>query len=200
SPIFSDEFYLKRLFPLMVGYKLNLQDPKTYNEKLQWLKLYYRDPLLPCLVDKYEYKKYVKELVGERYVVKNLGVWDNFEEINFDKLPTQFVLKTTHDQGGVVICKDKSTFDIINARRKLKRHFNLNLYYLYREWPYKYIKPRIIAEEYLIDESGDDLKDYKLYCFNGEPKVMYISSGRQTNTTYLDFFDMDFNYLNIRRP
>jgi hypothetical protein len=199
SPLFGDKFYLKLLFPLKVGYKLNLKNPKSYNEKLQWLKLNYRDPLLPKLVDKYEYKIYIKNKIGEEYIVKNYGVWDSFKEIDFNKLPNQFVLKTTHDQGGVVICKDKSNFDFKKARKKINRHLNQNIFYRFREWPYKYIKPRIIAEELLVDYDVGDLLDYKFYCFNGEPNVMYIASGGQSDSSYLNFYDMDFNLLDIER-
>lgn len=200
SPIFDDKTYLKLLFPLRTGYKLNINKPQTYNEKLQWLKLNYRDPLLPKLVDKYEYKLYVDKVVGSQYVVKNFGIWDSFDDIDFELLPNQFVLKTTHDQGGVVICVDKSQFNLQSAKKKLKRHLRKNLYYAFREWPYKYIKPRIIAEEYLAETSVEGLKDYKFYCFNGKPEIMYISSGRQSDVTSFGFFDMNFKVLNIKRP
>lgn len=200
SPLFGDKMYLKMLFPLKVGYKLNLDNPKSYNEKLQWLKLYYKNPLLPKLVDKYEYKEYVKKNVGEQFVIKTYGVWTSVEEIDFDNLPSQFVLKTTHDQGGVIVCKDKSNFDIVNAKKKLQKHLKRNLYYLFREWVYNNVEPRIIAEEYLEDKSGEGLKDYKFYCFDGEPKLMYITCGKQMGVNYIDFYDMDFNYTDIKRP
>jgi len=200
SPLIGDSIYLKLLFPLKVGYKLNLKNPQTYNEKIQWLKLYYRDPILPKLVDKYEYKEYVKKMVGEEYVVKNYGVWHSVEDIDLEKLPSQFVLKTTHDQGGVVICKDKTTFDFVKAKRKLNKHMKRDLYYLSREWPYKSLKPRIIAEELLIDNEKGDLWDYKFYCFHGEPKAMYISMGRQSTHVPFYYYDMDFNVLDIDRP
>ncbi len=200
SPLLGDKMYLELLFPLKVGYKLNLKNPTSYNEKLQWLKLYYREADLSRMADKYEYKEYVKQHAGEEYNVKNYGVWNNEEEIDFDKLPSRFVLKTTHDQGGVVICRDKSTFDIPKAKHKLKKHLKRNLYYLFREWVYKDIKPRIIAEEYLEDTSEEGLKDYKFYCFDGEPKLMYIACGRQGNVSYLDFYDLDFNYIDLKRP
>lgn len=200
SPLMKDKLYIKLLFPLSTGYQLDLKNPQTYNEKLQWLKLYYRNPLYPKLVDKYEYKKYVSEKIGKEYVIKNYGVWNSFEEIDFSELPNQFVLKTTHDQGGVVVCRDKDKFNFNKAREKLNNHLNhRNLFYFMREWPYKKVVPRIIAEEYLVDESGIELKDYKFYCFNGEPKVMYIAHGRQSNVHYLDYFDMDFVHLDINR-
>lgn len=200
SPLFSDKIYLKMLFPLKVGYKLNLDNPKSYNEKLQWLKLNYKNPELPKLVDKYDYKEYVKKNVGEQFLIKTYGVWTSVEEIDFDNLPSQFVLKTTHDQGGVIVCQDKSTFDIVKAKKKLQKHLNRNLYYLFREWVYNEVQPRIIAEEYLEDKSKEGLKDYKFYCFDGEPKLMYITSGKQIGANYIDFYDMDFNYIDIKRP
>ena len=201
SPILSDKLYLRLLFPLRTGYKLNLNNPQTYNEKLQWLKLNYRNDLYPIFVDKYEFKEYARKIIGDEYIIKTYGIWNSFDEIDFNKLPNQFVLKTTHDQGGVVVCKNKSEFDIEKTRRKLNKHLQRrNLYYLMREWPYKYVKPRIIAEELLIEEDEHGLKDYKFYCFHGEPKVFYISYGRQGDKTYLDFYDLEFNKLDIRRP
>lgn len=199
SPILSDRLYLKLLFPLKVGYKLNLKNPQTYNEKLQWLKLNYRDNRLPAMVDKYEYKQHVAEAIGSDYVVKNFGVWENFDDIDFEILPTRFVLKTTHDQGGVILCSDKAHFDLDKARKKINRHLKRNIFYLYREWPYKKVKPRVIAEEFLEDEWGD-LLDYKFYCFDGEPKIMYIAAGRKSGETCFNFYDMNFNFLDIKRP
>src|SRR5690606_6964279 len=132
------------------------------------------------LVDKYEFKEYARKMIGDEYIIKTYGVWESFEEINFEELPNQFVLKTTHDQGGVVVCKDKSLLDIEKTRQKINRHLNRrNLYYLMREWPYKYVKPRIIAEELLIEKGELGLKDYKFYCFHGEPKVLYISRSEE---------------------
>lgn len=200
SPILSDKLYLRLLFPLKVGYSLNLKNPQTYNQKLQWLKLYYREPLLTNLVDKYEAKNIIKAVIGEEYVVKTYGVWNSFEEINFDKLPSRFVLKTTHDQGGVVICRNKSKFDFLGAHQKINSHLKRNHYPLLREWPYKNVKPRIIAEELLEDTIKGDLWDYKFYCFNGEPKYMYISMGRQSDHVPFYYFDMDFRFLDIERP
>lgn len=201
SPVFTDKTYLKLLFPLKTGYKLDLKNPQTYNEKLQWLKLNYRNDLHPRLVDKYEFKEYARKLIDEEYLIKTYGVWNKFEDINFDTLPNQFVLKTTHDQGGVVVCKDKSQLDFDKTKKKINKHLKRrSLYYSMREWPYKYVKPRIIAEELLNEEDEFGLKDYKFYCFNGEPKVLYVSYGRQGNETYLDFYDIEFNKLNIRRP
>lgn len=197
SPLFSDKQYLKLLFPLKTGYKLNLENPQTYNEKLQWLKLYYRKPVLTTMVDKYEAKKFVAEIVGEEYIVKNYGVWDSFDEINFDELPNQFVLKTTHDQGGVVICKNKKSFDYNNARKKLNKHLKFKHYYLSREWPYKNVKPRIIAEKYMVNKAGDDLNDIKFFCFDEIPKALFIATERQTGKVKFNYYDMNFNELDL---
>lgn len=198
SPLLDDRTYLKLLFPLRTGYRLDLKNPQTYNQKLQWLKLNYRKPIMTKMVDKYEAKEIVKEAIGEEYVVKNYGVWNSFDEIDFDLLPEQFVLKTTHDQGGVVICKDKSTFDFKAAKKKLNFHLKRKHYYLSREWPYKNVTPRILAEEYL-DIGEEDLKDYKYYCFNGIPKIMFVSSNRNSGNPNIDFFDMNFQQLDIIR-
>ena len=199
SPLFSDRTYLKMLFPLNLGYRLNLDNPKTFNEKLQWLKINYRRPEMTQMVDKYEAKEFASKIIGDEYIVKNYGVWDSFDDIDFENLPEKFVLKTTHDQGGVVIVKDKNNFDKQAARKKLQKHLKVKHYYLTREWPYKDVKPRILAEEYLIDDSVGDLYDYKFYCFHGKPEVMYISHGRQSDVTYFDFYDMDYNHLDIDR-
>lgn len=199
SPIFSDRIYLKMLFPLKAGYKLDLDNPKTYNQKLQWLKINYREPEMSRMVDKYEAKEYVKEIIGEEYVIKSYGVWNSFDEIDFDTLPNSFVLKTTHDQGGVIIVKDKKDFNKIKAKKKLEKHLKSQHYYLTREWPYKDVNPRILAEEYLTNESIGDLYDYKFYCFHGKPEVMYISHGRHSDICYFDFYDMGFNHLDIDR-
>ena len=149
------------------------------------------------MVDKYEAKKYVADKIGEEYIIKTLGVWDKFDDIDFSTLPNQFVLKTTHDSGGVVICKDKSTFDIKIAKEKLEKTLKRNYCFMNREWPYKNVKPRIIAEEYMVDESGYELKDYKFFCFDGKVKVLFVAKDRTkaNEETKFDFFDENFNHL-----
>src|SRR5690606_24617810 len=132
------------------------------------------------MVDKYEAKIIAREIIGNEYIIKNFGVWDSFDEIDFRILPLQFVLKTTHDQGGVIIVKDKYTFNMDLARKKLNKRLKQNQYYLSREWPYKNVKPRILAEEYMEEENGSDLKDYKFFCFDGAVKAMFIASERQS--------------------
>src|SRR5690606_18779811 len=160
---------------------------------------YYRMPEQTKLVDKYAVKSYVKEKIGEVYTIATLGVWDSFDEIDFDQLPDKFVLKTTHDQGGVVVCVNKEIFDYNKAKKKLTYHLTRNFYLKFREWPYKNVKPRIIAEEF-IGDGKSELKDYKFYCFNGEAKLLFIASGRGSRQTKFDFYDIDFNHLDIQRP
>lgn len=173
----DDKTYLKFLFRATIGNKLDLKNPKTFSEKLQWLKLYDRNPEYTKMVDKYEAKLYVADKLGAEYVVKNYGVWDNFNDIDFDALPDQFVLKSTHDCGGLVICPDKSKLDIEAARKKIEKSLRRNYFFLSREWPYKNVKPRIIAEEFLSDASGD-LKDYKMMCFNGKFECCFFCFDR----------------------
>lgn len=192
----SDEKYLKKRFKLCVGYELNLDNPQTFNEKLQWLKIYDHNPEYTKMVDKYDVKKYVAQKIGEEYIIPTIGVWDNFNKIDFDALPEQFVLKCTHDSGGIVICKDRSEFNRKAAKRKLNKRLHRNYYWASREWPYKHVSPRIIAEKYMEDESGYELKDYKFFVFNGKVKAMFIATDRNAATeTCFDFFDVDFNHL-----
>lgn len=194
--ILSDKLFLKWKFRHSVGYPLNLKTPQSYNEKLQWLKLYDRNPQYTRMVDKYEAKKYVASIIGEEYIIPTLGVWDKFDDIDFDMLPQQFVLKTTHDSGGVIICRDKSKLDKATARKKLEESLHHDYYRTSKEWPYKNVKRRIIAEKYMEDESGE-LKDYKFFCFDGVPKALFIATDRFTagEETKFDFFDMEFNHL-----
>ncbi len=196
-----DKWYLKFFFKINMRKKLNLEYPYTYNEKIQWLKLYDRNPLYNKLVDKYEVKKYVADLIGYEYIIPSIDVYDKFEEIDFDKLPNQFVLKCTHDSGGLVICKDKNNFDKEMARKKIKKSLKNNYFYNGREWPYKNVKPRIIAEQYMKDDTNNFLTDYKFFCFNGEPKYLYVSEGLDNHSTArMDFFDMDFKPAEFYRP
>ena len=173
-----DETILKIKFKDRIGKELNLKKPKTFNEKLQWLKLYDRNPAYTKLVDKYEVRKHIAKTIGQEYLIPLLGVWDTFEDINFSKLPNQFVLKCTHDSGGLIICTDKNRLDIDAARKKINKCLKRNYYYPGREWPYKNVKPRIICEKYMVDESGTELKDYKFMCFNGEVKCIFVCLNR----------------------
>lgn len=197
----DDELYLKLFYLIVMGKKLNLDNPQTFNEKLQWLKLHDRKDIYTTMVDKYEAKKYVAEHIGEEYIIPTLGVWDSFEDINFDSLPNQFVLKCTHDSGGLVICRDKSTFDKNTARKKINRSLKSNFFWFGREWPYKNVKPRIIAEKYMEDTRSSDLKDYKFFCFNGNPRMTLVCSERFSSVGLKeDFFSETWEHLDIRRP
>ena len=197
SHILPDKMYIKLKFYSRMGRFPDLKNPKTFNEKLQWLKLYNRNPEYTRMVDKYEAKKYVADIIGEEYIIPTLGVWDKFDDIDFDKLPDQFVLKCTHDSGGLVICRDKSKLDKDAARKKIEKSLKENYYWSTREWPYKNVKPRIIAEQYMEDGATAELRDYKFFCFDGEVKALFIATERAslTEETKFDFFDGDFVHL-----
>lgn len=180
------------------GGRLNLKNPKTYNEKLNWLKLYNRNPLYTTLVDKFAVKEYISEIIGKEYVVPTIGVWNHFDEIDFNNLPNQFVLKCTHDSSGIVICRDKSKLDMESARRIIVRSLETDYYMLAREWPYKNVPRKIIAEPFLQDQYGE-LRDYKFFCFNGVVRLMFVVTDRASSTeeTKFDFFDADFRHLPV---
>lgn len=178
---------------------LNLKDPKTFNEKLQWMKIHDKNPLYPSIVDKQEVKSYIEEKIGKGHIIPTLKIYETPDEIEWNELPDRFVLKCTHDSGGVVVCHDKTDFDKDLAMKRLRRHYRRNYYTHSKEWPYKMIKPRVIAEQYMEDMAGGgELKDYKFFCFDGEPKMLYITSDRhKKEETKFDFFDMDFKHLDI---
>lgn len=196
----SDKTYLSVIYQARFGKRINWENPKTFNEKLQWLKLYDKNPNYCKMVDKYNAKQFAAERIGSEHIVKVLGgPWNSFDEIDFDALPKQFVLKTTHDCGGVLICKNKADFDYQAAKRFIREHLQCNYYFNCREWPYKNLRPRVFAEEYLTDAEMDDLRDYKFFCFNGVPKLMFVASQRhcKDQVTKFDFYDMQFNHLPI---
>ena len=206
SGLLSDKLYVKCMYYLQTGKLLNLKQPKSFSEKLQWLKLYNRRPEYTTMVDKYAVKEYVANIIGKEYIIPTIGVWDSPEEIAWDDLPNQFVLKTTHGGGkkGVIVCTDKNQLDKETTVRKLKSAFKIDLYKTLGEWPYKNVKRRILAEKYLSDgsETADesimhDLVDYKFLCFNGEPLYCMIVSNRRTDKSY-DFFDKNWNHMPFR--
>lgn len=201
SFLYKEDFFLKLLFKACMHRELDLSNPKSYSEKLQWLKLYNRRSYYPRLVDKYEVKEYVASKIGDEYIIPTIGIWDSFESIDFEKLPNQFVLKTTNGGGstGVVICKDKQSFDIDSARKKLNKSMHTNVYM--GEWPYKKIKPRIIAEKYMEDEETGELRDYKFFCFDGEVKALFIATDRGVvgDQPKFDFYDESFTHLPFRQ-
>ena len=192
----NDKTYLKIRYKRRTGKKLNLRHPKTFNEKLQWLKLYDHNQKYTKMADKYEAKKYVQKIIGKKYIIPTIGIYDDFDEINFNKLPKKFVIKCTHDSGGLIICKDKKTLNISQARKKINKSLRKNYYYSGREWPYKNIKPRIIVEKFIEDDTIDDLRDYKFMCFNGEPQYVYITV--KNDNIFEDYYDMDFKPVNIK--
>jgi len=195
SPLIkNDELFIKWEYFFGMKRFPDLEHPKTYNEKLNWMKLHHRRAEYTTMVDKAEVKAYVTGIIGEEHVIPTLGVWNTFDDVDFGSLPKQFVLKTTHDSGGVVIVKDKDSMDKKAAKRKLTKSLCHNFYLEHREYPYKDVKPRIIAEKYMVDESGTELKDYKFFCFNGEPKMLFVATDRPRDT-HFDFFDIDFNHL-----
>ena len=192
-----DVIFLKLMYRKVMRKKLNLKDPKTFNEKLQWLKLYDRKPEYTTMVDKAAVKNYVADKIGPEYIIPTLGVWDRFDDIDFDSLPDQFVLKCTHDSGGLVICRDKNTLDRAAAKEKIEKSLARNYYLHAREWPYKNVKPRILAESYLEEESGD-LRDYKFFCFNGEPKCALVCAQRYTGDgVRMSFYDPQWNQMSF---
>lgn len=178
-----DQLYLSIRFRCKMGYWINWKNPKTFTEKIQWLKLYNRNQEYTKMVDKYAVKDYVAGIIGEDYIIPTLGVWDRPEDIDWDSLPEQFVLKTTHGGGGggVVICKDKNTFDREQAVAKLSQSLNSDIYKSFREWPYKNVPRRIIAEKFMTNnksELSSELNDYKFFCFNGKVKFFKVDFGR----------------------
>lgn len=200
--LMSDKLYLKMLYRLNIGKKLDFKIPKTFNEKLQWLKIHDRNPKYTQMVDKYEAKKYIENEIGKKHIIPTLGVWDNFDEIDFDSLPDQFVLKCTHC-GGVYICKDKTNFNKQEIGKKIKSSLKKNYFWHVREWPYKNVHPRIIAEEYIANDEQEhhdnSLIVYKVFCFNGEPYLLQVIQNDKRKDETIDYFDTEWNLLDLKQ-
>ena len=196
-----DKPYLKLYYFAKFKKILHLRNPKTFNEKLQWLKLYDHKNIYTTMVDKYEVKRYVGEKIGDEYIIPTLGVWNHVDEIDLNTLPDRFVLKCTHDSGGLVICRDKAKFDWGEAKKILERSLKHQYFYEAREWPYKNVKPRIIAESYMEDEEQQKgLTDYKFYCFGGEPRFLYVSKGLEDHATAsISFLNLDWSFAPFQR-
>ena len=197
-----DELYLRLRYRFSIGSWPNLSNPSTYNEKLLWLKLFDRNPLYTLLVDKYAVKEYVNKRIGDKYLVKTYGLWDSPDQIDFESLPNQFVLKTTHGGGniGVVIVKEKTKIEVEKIRLMLKKSLSQDLYKSSREWPYKNIQKRILAEEYIEDAEFGELRDYKFFCFDGKVKALFVATERQNREEpFFNFFDEDYNSLEIKQ-
>lgn len=198
--IWPDRLYLQLLYYFEKGVLLNLKQPKTFTEKLQWLKLNNRRIEYTKMVDKYAVKQYVADRIGEQYIIPTIGVWDRVEDIDWNSLPNQFVLKTTHGGGncGVIICKDKATINKVEISNKIKKSLHSDIALMYREWPYKDVPKRIIAEKFMMEsnnqKNGGELSDYKFYCFNGEPTYCQVIRNRNTKET-IDFYDMEWNHM-----
>lgn len=197
APYVSDENFVKWKYYLNFHKRLDLRNPQTFNEKLQWLKLYDQHEEYTQLVDKYEAKQFVASIIGKEYIIPTIGVYDSIEEIDFEYLPQQFVIKCTHNSGGIIVCKDKQKLDIKNSCKQLEKWLKVNPYWKNREYPYKNVKPRIIIEQYMEDESGYELKDYKFFCFDGEPKCLFVATdrGKEGEETKFDFFDLEWTHL-----
>ena len=195
SPTYVSKVRFKRSF----ARELNLDNPKTFNEKLQWLKLNNRKSIYTTMVDKYSVKKFVSDVIGEEYVIPSLGVWDSYDEIDFDSLPDRFVLKCTHDSGSVKVIRDKKSIDHQHIKSFFEKKLSYNYFYLQREWPYKNVKPRIIAEQYIEDDINPELRVYKVFNFNGSPKIIQMITGDKTDHEYINYYDTEWNLLNLKQ-
>lgn len=192
----SDVNLIKKKFKKRVGREVNLENPKTFNDKLQWLKLNWYDPLATKCADKYEVREIIEDRIGKEYLNELYGVYESVDEIDLDELPSSFVLKGTHGSGFNIICKDKNKMDWDTEYKKMRRWLRTNYYWQNREWVYKDMKPRIICEKYIETEDGKPLKDYKLFCFDGEPKFMFVATDRGLETKF-DFYDLDWNKIPV---
>ncbi len=192
----SDEHYLKMVYKIKTGKVLNLKNPREFNEKLQWLKLHDRKPEYTNLVDKYKVREIIRNKIGDKYLIPLIAVWDSPSEIDFDLLPSQFVLKCNHDSQGVVICKDKSKLDFSSTVSKLEKAMKRDFSSLTKEYVYRDVERKIIAEKYMDDGSGE-LKDYKVLCFNGKPRLIEVHSGRFNGQHVQDFYDPEWNRMSI---
>ena len=198
-----DTLYLKLKYKAVYGKKLDFKNPRTFNEKLQWIKVFDRNPLYTEMVDKYKVKEYITERIGEDHVIPSYGVWDRFNDIPFDSLPDKFVLKCTHDSGGIVIVRDKGNFNFEQARSRIENSLNKNYYLWNREWPYKNVHPRIIAEEYI--ESINGLLDFRVYCINGSPFCIYVyknsgeDTGKKPEVESCDIYDTEWTRMAFRQ-
>ena len=197
--IFSDKAAIKIKYRLEMKRKLNLKNPKTFNEKLNWIKLYYRKPIMTTMADKYEVKKYVSDIIGPEYVIPSIAIYDKWDDIDFDSLKAPFVMKTTHSSGVIAVVKDKESFDYETTKKKFNKSLKQNYFYSCREWPYKNIKPRIIIEQFVKDDKEDNLPVYKFFCFNGEPYLVQTIKNDKTSYETIDYFDMDWKFLKLKQ-
>lgn len=201
APLIRDDAkFIKMKWQLSgIKYKLDLENPKTFSAKIQWLKLHDRKPIYTKMVDKVEAKEYVASIIGEEYIIPTLAVWNSVDEFDWNILPNQFVMKCSHDSGGLVVCKDKNKLDKERAKAFIDKYLKRRYYWQNREWPYKNVKPRILIEKYMVDESGFELKDYKFFCFNGDVKYCQVIAGRQSKMT-IDFYDTEWRHQVFHEP
>lgn len=197
--LIPNKIYIKKLYEKKTGKKLNLKNPQTFNEKLQWLKLYNRKPIYTTMVDKCLVKEYVSKIIGDKYIIPTIAVYDKPEDIDFEALPNRFVLKTTHDSGGVFVCKDKDKMDYDKVREFLQYRLSMNFYKTSREWPYKGVKRRIIVEKFIEDDLNPELRVYKVFNFNGTPKLIQMINGDKTDHEYINYYDVDWNLLELKQ-
>lgn len=196
--IIGDEKYLKILYKLVFDKDLNLINPQTFNEKIQWLKINDRKEIYTKMVDKYEAKNYVADIIGKEYIIPTIGIYNKLSDIDLSKLPDKFVMKCTHDSGGLIICKDKKQLNFNKEKKKIAKSLKRNFYYSGREWPYKNVKPRIIVEKYMEESDKKELKDYKLFCFNGIPQIVLVCSERYSSKNMCEtWFDMNWNLIDV---
>ena len=196
--IIGDEKYLKILYKLVFDKNLDLINPQTFNEKIQWLKINDRKEIYTKMVDKYEVKNYVADVIGKEYIIPTIGIYNKLSDIDLSKLPDKFVMKCTHDSGGLIICKDKKQLNFNKEKKKIAKSLKRNFYYSGREWPYKNVKPRIIIEKYMCTKEQKELIDYKFFCFNGNPKIILVCSERfSSNNMCETWFDDKWNFLDI---
>ena len=196
--VLPDKSYIKLKYYVNFHRRLNLKNPETFNEKLQWLKLYDRKDIYTTMVDKYAAKKYMANIIGEKYIVPSLGVYNNFDEIEFNKLPNEFVIKCNHGCGGLVIVENKNDLNIVETRKYIEKHLKTDYYSEHREWPYKNVERKVFIEPLLKNSDGSDLIEYNLFCFDGEPKIIMTCHGDKRIKRYNDFYDMDFKKLDLK--
>lgn len=197
-----DSWYLKYVYKKVIGKDLNLKHPVSFNEKLQWLKLHDRNPVYTQYVDKYRVREHIAKLLGEEYLIPLVGgPWEKFEDIDISNLPNKFVLKCTHDSGSVILCTDKNKFEMEKASNILKKALQRNFFYENREWPYKNVKPAIIAEKFMVDDKEAELVDYKLHCFNGKVKFILVCANRDEHENMQKvFYDTNWKKMDLKRP
>lgn len=188
--------YLKMVYKIKTGKKLNLDDPKTFCDKLNWLKLNNIHPEYTDLVDKVKVREYVNNIMGRDMFFPLYGTWDHYSDIDFDKLPDKFVLKCNHDSASVNVIKDKSRMNHKELEKFYEGRLKINPYNMGREYPYKDVKPKIIAEKFMVPDGENDINDYKFFCFDGKPELMFVATDRSEDCRF-DFYDMDFNHLDI---